>query len=311
MSTLQKNQHYVWQYYLQAWTTGNKIFCYRQRDGKIIHTNTKNIGSETYFYRVHKLSDMDVHYLERLIAKAGSEELKEVHRGFIRMFQQSFRLENKLKYSRLPDDTKKQIRYDLQLAEKTMGEMYHGLVEFSATELIDRLRREDDTFYADPEKCINLFYFLSNQFFRTARTRRIITSVRHVVPDLDFRRTWQIELHIYATNLGASLIANRLKYQVLFVRNQTSIPFITGDQPVIKLLDEKASEVELYYPILPSLALILHADSKKYPDKALVVGKLQVENYNYYMYRSSEDQLYADNKEYLGTYKYMPKRDLV
>jgi hypothetical protein len=46
-----KNQHYVWQHYLNAWAAEGTFFCYRQKDKKLFPTQPKAVASQTYFYR--------------------------------------------------------------------------------------------------------------------------------------------------------------------------------------------------------------------------------------------------------------------
>jgi hypothetical protein len=76
MSTIAKKQHYVWQHYLKPWTTKGKLFCYMQSAKKLLETNTKAIANETYFYKVEKLSPEDEKYINLLIDKSSSEEMR-------------------------------------------------------------------------------------------------------------------------------------------------------------------------------------------------------------------------------------------
>jgi hypothetical protein len=43
-----KNQHYVWQHYLNAWVADGTFCCYRQKDKKLFRTRPKVVASETY-----------------------------------------------------------------------------------------------------------------------------------------------------------------------------------------------------------------------------------------------------------------------
>lgn len=57
MSTVQKNQHYVWKHYLNAWAVENKVWCVRAPSATAFLTNPSKIASETFFYRFRELDD--------------------------------------------------------------------------------------------------------------------------------------------------------------------------------------------------------------------------------------------------------------
>jgi hypothetical protein len=116
----------------------------------------------------------------------------------------------------------------------------------------------------------------------------------------DPARTAGILNSIVAVNLGAALFRERHDYRVVFLRNQTQSPFVTGDQPVINLLKPDATNnVELYYPLSPGLALVLSRDIAKYPDCTRDVTVFEVEHLNHEIYTRSDDQLYASDENYL------------
>jgi len=63
-----KNQHYVWQHYLNAWATDGTFCCYRQKDSKLFPTQPKAIASQTYFYEAQQLTAGDINLLRTLSA---------------------------------------------------------------------------------------------------------------------------------------------------------------------------------------------------------------------------------------------------
>ena len=73
---LPKNQHYVWQHYLRAWAHDGQVWCVRAPKKQAFRTNTSNIGSETYFYRVQELDEDDIAYLKAVISRATAGELR-------------------------------------------------------------------------------------------------------------------------------------------------------------------------------------------------------------------------------------------
>jgi hypothetical protein len=173
--------------------------------------------------------------------------------------------------------------------EKTLEEHYHTGIENDNVDIIDSMKRQDASFYVDNKRCGGFLYFLCNQYFRTVKMRRAITAVPRPLPGHDPHRTANLECHMYATSVGASLMPNA-----------TTTPFITGDQPIINLLDPHATDdLEFYYPLAPALAMVLSKDQKKWPTQRHNVSSLEVERYNHLIYEISEDQLYANDEAYL------------
>jgi hypothetical protein len=88
--------------------------------------------------------------------------------------------------------------------------------------------------------------------------RQAFSGLASPVPWHDPRRTANILNHIYATKVGAELVRERKLYRIVFLKNETAVPFITGDQPVLNMLDPATTnDLELYYPLSSTLAIML------------------------------------------------------
>jgi hypothetical protein len=129
LSTLTKNQHYVWQHHLKSWSNRNKLYCYRQAAKKLFETRTNAIANETYFYRSDRLTEMDLQYINGVIAKATASELRDLHRGTVRMFQLTFLLRDQLAALGLSESKRRALEKQLEESEKTLGEKFHTFVE--------------------------------------------------------------------------------------------------------------------------------------------------------------------------------------
>jgi len=70
---------------------------------------------------------------------------------------------------------------------------------------------------------------------------------------------------------------------------------------------KKTDDVDLYYPLSPTLAIVLTKDSKKFPHQRRRVSQLEVENYNYAIFQASEDQVYSNDETYLRSLVTMGK----
>lgn len=295
-----KNQHYVWRNYLNAWAAGGTFCCYRQKDKKLFPTQPKAVASETYFYETQQLSDYDIKFLGDFISRATDIRLRELNREYVEMTQLTFKLRERLKSTDLLPEVRTALEEELRWVERNLGERYHSGIENKCQDILDSLRSGDDTFYKNELSCVDFFYFLSLQYFRTAKMRDGLRNIPSYIPGHDPRRTANILNHIHATNVGAGLFRERNAYRIVFFKNDTSIPFITGDQPVLNMLDPKTTDdVELYYPLSPKLALILTKDTARFPDRERSVTAFEVERYNYAIYSESEDQIYSNDAVYL------------
>lgn len=295
-----KNQHYVWRHYLNAWAAAGTFCCYRHKDKQFLATQPKSVASETYFYETHQLTAGDLEFLESIISRATDKQLQELNRDYVKLSQRSFQLSSRLKDAKLPEPARAALDRELRWAERNLGERYHAGIENKCQDILNWLRNENDDFYRVELRRNDFFYFLSLQYFRTPRMRQEFSGVGTWVAGHDPRRTSAILGHIYATNIGAAFVRQRKAYRIVFLKNETGVPFIAGDQPVLNLLDPKQSDdLELYYPLSPALAIVLTKDTVKFPSRTRRVTQLEVEACNYAIYSMSEDQIYSNDEAYL------------
>ena len=309
MSDITVNQHYVWQHYLRAWTKRKKLWCKRVGSPEPFNTNPRNIGSERFFYEFQALSADDIAYLNELISRATSLRQRELNQGWIKSAQLSFDLRRKLNSINIKYQQREELEKELRKIEKTLGETLHGVTEELAIPILANLVEEDATFYQSVESRNNFINFISHQYFRTARMRNIITAIQNPLPH-NIARTWPIEAFIYATNLAASLVGEGRQRRIVFLRNTSPVPFITGDQPVINLLGVNEEEVDLYNPLKPGLAIVFTANQLSFPSDHNNIGRFEVESYNHRIYAMSDSQIYGDNPAYLKAIAKLPKENL-
>mgnify|MGYP000966756373 CR=1 FL=1 len=113
-----------------------------------------------------------------------------------------------------------------------------------------------------------------------------------------------------ATTLAKSISLDKnLKF--VFVKNSTEDHFITSDQPVFNILNDKVNdmgevtEIEFYYPISPEIAIRLHFDNsqvEKYVEESITSDK--VEYFNRKVFDNSDFFIFADSNELLRKYRY-------
>jgi hypothetical protein len=140
MSTLRKKQHYVWQYYLKPWTLKGKLYCYLQSKKKLFKTGTSSIANETFFYKLERLSEIELKYLKLVIDRTNSPELRKLHLNIVEIFQYLFVLEYRLNLLGPNDSQRSKIKRIFEEQSKTLAEScFYSLMEGQIIHIYDEL----------------------------------------------------------------------------------------------------------------------------------------------------------------------------
>ena len=258
-----RRQHYVWRHYLEAWQAQDNLVSSLIGD-KLARTRPSNIMVQRDFYRVGALTSADVTTLRDLLLRdETSPALRDLHHNFINQFRLLAALDVIAQADpHLPSQHKVIVRDAVIEAE----ERIHRGIEQRAVPILSALRNEDPSVIHDNATSVDFFNYISHQYFRTKAIRDIIANgLRTLVPADTAERIRHVYCHCIATNVGATLYRDRHDFELLFLRSPTAQGLITGDQPVVNLLathdGTEPSELALYYPLNPSLAMILSPKS--------------------------------------------------
>ncbi len=250
--TTTRRQHHVWRSYLEAWATNGKIFC--QQGAKIFNSNVINVAVERDFYKLPDLTNKDVLFI-RDIMKDSPTSAKEVIENFITMFG----MFGRLRASLLKAGRKASLP-SLERAIIIGEESFHARIESGAKPILDAIRRKDLSFYDDPDLCGKFAHFINLQNLRTKGVQERLFANTIEQDGISLKRVWPVLRQAMAVNAGGRLLLERKIRPLILLENETEIPFITADQPVINLLGPHAGEpprlVALYYPVTPQLAII-------------------------------------------------------
>lgn len=292
--TVARRQHHVWRSYLEAWATGEKIFCLQ--DGKIFNPNVANVAVQRDFYKLHTLTDADVQAI-RLLFKGSPPAAERVIENFIVMFGWAGRLKELLTSD---PATAAYIDKYMTMAE----ENFHAQLEGNIKPIFDAIRRKDLSFYFDSDLCGQFTHFLSLQHLRTKRMReRIFANTSEKPSGFNVARCWNIICHCAAVNAGGNLLVERDKRPLTLLENDSATPFITGDQPTVNLLAPPPGEtprlLAFYYPVSPRLAVILDEADEPTGFRPGQVSTEQVERLNGEIQRAAHKQVFASSREVL------------
>jgi Protein of unknown function (DUF4238) len=251
-----RRQHYVWRHYLEAWVSSGAVSVVR-KDGTSFSTNPANVGQERDFYRLPVISLEDEDFARKMIDAARvNPSLVKLNMGWLDAFAAPSRLRRLLEARGLTDGKLEKAIRDVEIQTE---ENLHSKIEGPAVRLLSYLRAGDSGFWNVDADARDFAFFISLQHLRTKAMReRILNSTdRRIAGQAE--RTWPILRLSFATNIGWSLYSDRARWQIRMLSAAEKLRFITGDQPVLNLLQQTGSEddLALYYPVSPEKAALL------------------------------------------------------
>jgi hypothetical protein len=256
--TIMDRHHYVWQHYLRAWACNGRVACLRH--GNVFASNTTRLAVRRQFYRLKEISTADIEFVRELAMKTSDPFVRQANEGWI----QTFTILIELK--RVCVALGKAHEELSSLSEEIMSnseEQLHTSIENSAMPYIEALRNRDLGFFSSLPDLASFLHYLSVQYMRTEKTRSSHLAALSDSPGFNAENAWGLLCHILATNISGSLFERREHLGVTILDAPKNSEFVTSDQPVVNLraykkpAGEETKELDLYYPISPSVALLI------------------------------------------------------
>lgn len=311
MSDIKKRQHYVWRKYLRAWTTDESIWTYFIKLGKIERPGLMGVAQEKYFYKVSDFTEEEEIFLKNLIVSLSpSEDLKSFNLDFFSMFTITNRLKKQLSLAGNAFVSKELIAEEIRKLEINLIEDAHCKMEDLGFKLVEYRSVEDLKTILDDDYIFEAIMFLCIQYFRTRNMKEaVLKNFADKKHKTLMENSWNILCYVLGTTLAKSISLDpNLKF--IFYENTTGRHFITGDQPVFNVLNDKLNDkgqvyqLELYYPLSPSHAILLHfREAQTDQFERRVAGLEEIEYFNKRAFENSEFYLFADSKEQLELFK--------
>lgn len=300
-----KRQHYVWRKYLSAWTNNNSvegsINCLFKSKNEIHPANLMNVAQERYFYRTEEPNQKEIILVKEFINKINNGYVKEQAIDLIdtvksafdiyKMLSSNIRCEEGEKYW---DTLKKQIMEKLICESEDEGIKY-----------LEKIRNGDISFYDEKEDIQNFNEYLSIQFMRTnwckQRIRKIIEEID--ADGINFENVYILLLMTMPSHIFVGITENKMK--LILLQNETTKQFITADSPIINLkADPKSYEepkkLEWYYPVSPTMAIILTGDINM--KNKVITEEQDIQFYNDLMAEYAYNQIYSKSNIELNRY---------
>jgi hypothetical protein len=290
-----RRQHYVWRHYLEAWAPTGKLWCHRLGENMFL-ASTQNVAHERDFYRLREMSEFDLLVIRKLVIEPLEPDLRKIAEGWIPHFTLSFMLQRQYQDTGSPE-----LKAAFDECINNLEENMLSDLEGRAVPFLESLRNEEPTLLTDAEESIFHTLFIATQIFRTPTMLDSMTNVLRKIPGFNAEASLGLIRTIFSYNLGRSFWLGRNTLRVTYLRTH-SIPLITGDQPIVNLRAINLEpgvipqEVELYYPVSPTLGVLFDFDA---PCRSSTVKLLSIEEvraYNRVIAKKSTRQIYGINR---------------
>lgn len=301
MSNNSIKQHYVWREYLRN-------FCFKDDSVyslinlfKVVPNNLTNVAQERFFYKLHDITKEDYRFLNGFLDYflKDSDEMKD----YLKTVQMSYLatiLKNTIDDEKLTAKFQKDIQNDYFERHMTENESLGKKLI-----LVQSVKELKECF--NDKNGFKTILFLSMQFVRTKKQR--------IKLNKEFKKS-KINIDKFSTfvsfsigNILAYNLIQRRKHNVSLLINNSSIEFITSDQPVINLEDETDKDgialyFKLYLPLSPIYSIILDFESDENTYKELMITDSNYINFlNQKIVSNSNMFLFSKNEKILENIK--------
>ncbi|WP_070302817.1 DUF4238 domain-containing protein [Janthinobacterium sp. HH104] len=283
-----KRQHYVWAKYLARWGRGTMNVFYTTKTGKFAHDSVRGIAVDDYFYKITVLNSKHIEVIKGF-SRNSPDHLQQHHMSYLHDFLRIQQVE--FIYGKSGTQNL-QIEQYLQALKCNQLENLHAAHEKMALPVLAALAEEKLDVLQNQRHMLEFMTFFGHQICRTKTFRDGVMRVLSRQSALEIevanamQHTWWFLSYMYGMNMGFSLYIGRQNARHALLINDTSVPFITSDQPIVNVhscvSDKKFTPPEyadLYYPITPRVAYII-CDSERFPSGRHEVDKATVVEFN-------------------------------
>lgn len=267
-----KRHHYVWAKYLARWGNGTGSVFYTTTTGKIAHDSVRAIAVDDYFYKTTTLSSKHIEVIKGF-SRQSPDRLHQQHMSYLNDFLMMQQAESIYRKSGTRDP---ELDLHLHAIKCNLLENLHASHERAALSVLAALADEQLDVLQEELHMIGFMAFIGHQISRTKTFRDGVMKVlwRRNATEIEVAdamvHAWWFLSYMYGMNIGSSLYIDRHNARHALLVNDTKVPFITSDQPVVNV-HSSVSETEFaapkqadfYYPISPRVAYII-CDSERF-----------------------------------------------
>lgn len=291
--------HHTPRQYLLPWADSDERVAWYGY-GKVMRSGLTVVGGEDNFYKLKELTVPDVDCMKLFID--GLPELgRKGHKRLLQMYVLPTRLKRHLeKRGNCGADAMKLV----DVVRSNFIEDYHASIERKFWPYLDLIKARNFSFIKDMNRAIEFFFGFSIQYMRTKAVKERAIKRANVLFD-DVERVWDLLSYITAVEMGRSLFADRRNFQILVLDNDTKVPFVTSDQPIVNIRSDAASfsppeKIELYYPLSPTQAMLYLENATPTAGIVQSVSIDEAHRYNMLMLDHRAFRVFSNSEEYLS-----------
>lgn len=314
---IKRNHHYVWSFYLKNWADNNELF-YISSKGKISKDSVKGLAKETDFYKINPLNSEDVEFIKRWSSKS-SKPLQVLHSQHLQDFIALSVISNRI--TSLNNESEELQSID-QVIKHNSLENLHSIFENRAVTVIQELSKGNQEILNTNDNMITFCSYLGLQISRTKsmkeKSLEAIKMPPMLIDDIDdyenyislFEKNWWFLSFIFGLNIGGSLYESRERDNHIFITNNTGIPFITSDNPIINVHSslanlkqlEAPTHADFYIPLSPRYAYMIN-QSNDYAHLKQSISIEEVNALNMTIFKKSYKNVFASERNVLMQFK--------
>lgn len=313
---VKRRHHYVWAHYLRSWDEGGGVF-YVTPKGNVAQSNANGLSFEDGFYKISTLDDRDVEYLSGWIEKS-AVGLKKLHEDFLGDFIIRSRLAEKANESK---SSSEMLTAGAALEFNALEDV-HTNFERGALNVLNDLSAGHFKSLDNDRNMLDFCCYLGHQITRTKFFReRTLKAVLENIPDTPkgkfyahlSKKNWWYVNFMLGLNSGWAFYSSRKDSHKVAIVNNTLIPFVTSDNPVINMhssIDslqpgEAPVYMDLYIAISPRYAYMIN-DSPDFNHLAGGISEADVQRFNSRVADMAHLSVYSNEREVLAGMKWKP-----
>jgi len=271
-----KRHHYVWANYLTRWGNGTKNVFYITKTGKLAHDSVRAIVAGDYFYKTTRLTSKHVEVIKGF-SRQSPDHLQQKHMSYLNDFLKMQQAETIYRNS---DIQNQEVELHLHAVKCNLLENLHASHEKKVLPVLAALADEQLDVLQDKQHMVEFMAFFGHQISRTKTFRDSVIQVlsRRTALEIEvadaMAHAWWFLSYMFGMNLGLSLYGDRHNAKHALLINDTKVPFITSDQPIVNVhscVSETVFAVpkhaDFFYPISPRIAYIICDSDRFTPGK--------------------------------------------
>lgn len=282
------SQHYVYQRYLKEWTVDEQLFCLMPMNGRQFLTSPKAIAQGKYFYRPEELSPEETAQVVKFFDGFPNEPKQSAMRWIV-TYKTMFDAVNEM----LSHNINSALRNDLEAFKNNAGEDIMCKYENFGLGYLNKLYAGDTSFYSDEDSFGKFNSYLIMQYLRT---KKMLKAVMGSGADETNGKSWYLIRHGLVDCLVWRMQCTSDDWELIMLDNNTEIPFITGDQPVVNIAitaNTPVKEMTFYYPVTPRRGILVKKKGEEYRD---INDSSDVLFYNNLIVYFHESQIYSNSE---------------